>query len=211
MRSERQHPDMIRSELQWLASLATVPSLLVPSPVRTRAGALLTTIALEHGTVACSLLRWVAGDPFPQIPSPQQAAQLGRLVATLHLHARSWSPPQAFVRPRYDVAFYERQMQGCSQVSHEGLLQPPEWTLLRRTLEQVFRELSAQPVSLQLIHADLHRGNLLVAGSQACLIDFAFCGWGSPLFDVGTGLLGLPSAFAAITAPRWRRKPPEYR
>jgi Ser/Thr protein kinase RdoA (MazF antagonist) len=169
---------------------------------------LLTTIALEHETVACSLLRWVAGDPFPQIPSPQQAAQLGRLLAALHLQARAWSPPQSFVRPRYDVAFYKRQMEGCVQVVQEGLLQQPEWTLLRRTLEQVFRELSAQPVSLQLIHADLHRGNLLVAGSQVCAIDFAFCGWGSPLFDVGTALLGLPSALRVVALQAYQERIP---
>lgn len=208
LRSARQHPDMIRSELQWLEALTQETSLLVPRPVRTRAGELLTTQAFEQGTVVCSLLHWTLGDPFPQAPSSQQAAQLGQLLATLHIQARAWSPPQSFVRPRYDLAFYARQMEGCAQVVQEGLLPQTAWTLLQQTLEQVFTELSANPLPLFVIHADLHRGNLLVAGAQVCPIDFAFCGWGSPLFDVGTVLLGIPPSLRAITLQAYQEHIP---
>src|SRR5215472_13361404 len=45
LRSPRQQPDMVRSELQWLEALTEVPSLTSPRPVRTRAGALITTLA----------------------------------------------------------------------------------------------------------------------------------------------------------------------
>ncbi len=206
LRSPRQQPDMIWSELQWLEALTQETSLLVPRPVRTRAGELFTTLAFEQGTVVCSLLHWTLGDPFPQAPSSHQAAQLGQVLATLHLQARAWSPPQPFVRPRYDLAFYARQMEGCAQVVQEGLLPQPAWKLLQQTLEQLFTELSAKPLPLLVIHADLHRGNLLVAGSQVCPIDFAFCGWGSPLFDVGTALLGIPPSLRAVALQAYQER-----
>jgi Ser/Thr protein kinase RdoA (MazF antagonist) len=47
-----------------------------------------------------------------------------------------------------------------------------------------------------------------VAGSQVCLIDFAFCGWGSPLFDVGTALLGLPSALRVVALEAYQERIP---
>lgn len=208
LRSPRQQPAMIRSELQWLEALAEVPSLLVPRPVRTRTGELLTTIACEQETMVSSLLHWIEGDSFPPTPSSAQAARVGQLLATLHLQARAWTPPQSFVRPRYDLAFYEQQMEGCTQVLHEGLLQPPAWTRLRQALEQIFTELSSKPMPLQVIHADLHRGNLLVAGAQVYPIDFGFCGWGSPLFDVSTALLGLPPALRAMALQAYQEHLP---
>jgi Ser/Thr protein kinase RdoA (MazF antagonist) len=42
-----------------------------------------------------------------------------------------------------------------------------------------------------LIHADLHHGNVLVHGEELCPIDFSFCGMGDAMFDVSF-MISLP-------------------
>lgn len=46
---------------------------------------------------------------------------------------------------------------------------------------------------LILIHADLWQGNLLASETAVHPIDFSLCGFGFPLFDLGTCLPSIPA------------------
>ncbi len=96
---ERLRPDGIVFELQWLEALAHETDLILQHPVRTHNGALVQTVVGDDGEdVACSLLSWIEGDPFPKNPSLEQVERLGVVIETLHNHARRWTLPDTFTR-----------------------------------------------------------------------------------------------------------------
>ena len=62
----------------------------------------------------------------------------------------------------------------------------------QKTLEMILTTLAEAQEPLMLIHADLWRGNLLASETDVHPLDFSLCGFGSPLFDLGTCLPGIP-------------------
>ena len=192
LQGERLRPEGIVSELSWLEALTNETSLVLQRPVRTKEGALVTMIAGEQGNIPCSLLQWIEANPFPAIPSSDQVEQLGILIATLHIHARTWPVPERFVRPVYDLAFHRRQINKLAEGVHDGIIQEGDFVLIQKTLELILTTLAEAQEPLILIHADLWRGNLLISETAVHPIDFSLCGFGSPLFDLGTCLPGIP-------------------
>jgi Ser/Thr protein kinase RdoA (MazF antagonist) len=209
----RQRPEVIESELSWLEALADETDLVLPRPIRTKNGALVTTVTEEQENISCSLLQWIEADPFPATPSPDQVAQLGAIIATLHTHTRTWSVPQSFSRPIYDLTFHRQQIHTLARGIHHGIIQEADFAIIEETLEQILAILMQANDPLQLIHADLHRGNLLVAGARVCPIDFSLCGFGFPLFDLGTCLPAIPAHLRSIFLESYQQQkalPPGY-
>jgi Ser/Thr protein kinase RdoA (MazF antagonist) len=190
---ERLHPEGIASELHWLEALTDETSLVLQRPIRTKEGALVAVIVGEQGNIPCSLLRWIEADPFPAIPLSRQVERLGMLIATLHTHARTWSVPESFTRPVYDLAFHRCQINTLVEGVHRDIIQEGDFACIQETLELILATLAETQESLILTHADLWRGNLLVSQTDIHLIDFSLCGFGSPLFDLGTCLPGIPA------------------
>lgn len=190
---ERQQPEMIASELCWLEALSNETDLTLQRPVRTKSGDLVALVEGNQEEIPCSLLHWLEGEPFPDIPSTIQAARLGTIVATLHAHARTWTIPETFTRPAYDLTFHERQINKLASGVDMGVIREEDFVTIQRTLACVLDVLSKAQEPLLLIHADLHRGNLLAAGDAVYPIDFSLSGFGLPLFDLGTCLTSLPS------------------
>jgi Ser/Thr protein kinase RdoA (MazF antagonist) len=190
---ERLRPQGIVSELCWLKALSDETSLVLQRPVRTKEGDLLTMIAREQGDIPCSLLQWIEADPFPVIPLPDQVRRLGTIIATLHTHARAWSVPESFARPVYDLACYHQRINTLIKGVHDGIIREGDFALIQKTLEMIFTTLAEAQEPLILIHADLWRGNLLASKTDVHPIDFSLCGFGSPLFDLGTCLPDIPA------------------
>ncbi len=210
---ERLRPQGIVSELCWLEALADETSLVLQRPVRTKTGDLLTMIAGERGNIPCSLLHWIDADPFPAIPPIDQVRRLGIVIATLHSHARTWSVPESFARPVYDLAFYHQQISTLIRGVHDGIIRKGDWALIQETLELVLTTLAELQESLMLIHADLWRGNLLASNIDVHPIDFSLCGFGSPLFDLGTCLPGIPADLRPFLLDAYQQQamlPPTY-
>jgi Ser/Thr protein kinase RdoA (MazF antagonist) len=115
-------------------------------------------------------------------------------MARLHNHADSWSPPDGFVRIRWDArTFFGDTME------YGGIDAANVWDLLpvdlRRTFDDVAQrvgqrmdELGTDPVAFGLIHADLHLDNALFADGEARLFDFDDCGFGYRMYDVAVAL-----------------------
>ncbi len=205
-KGERLHPNGIASELCWLEALSNQTSLALQRPVRAKDGALVTMTVGEHGDIPCSLLQWIEADPFPAIPSPKQARQLGAVIATLHAHARTWSVPELFERPLYDLKFYRQQINTLIKGVHNGIIREEDFTLIQRTLEMMLITLTEAQEQRILIHADLWRGNLLASKTGIHPIDFSLCGFGSPLFDLGTCLPGIPAELRLILLDAYQQE-----
>lgn len=182
----------VASELEWLLALRRDTELPVAQPIRDRRGKLVPVLDLPGlGRRACTLLSWVEGRRLARFGVPSYA-KLGALTAELHAHAVSWKRPRGFVRPRWDASSFSRYVfQPHDERGWRGL---PRATrrLFRSVIERVEgveRALSVtHPRAFGLVHADLHRGNVLATPRGLVPIDFDDSGFGCHLYDLAVTL-----------------------
>lgn len=179
----------IRSELLWLEALHR-SRLPVQRPLRNLAGELVTRVEDGWGSpVNCSLLTWLEGDLYSrELETPDTVAQIGSLVGRLHLHASRWKLPEGFVRPRRDIAYYEHAIQSLEPAVDDGRIGYQDFKALQTAVDgliSLIRGLRKSRKLAGLIHADLHRGNLVYQGGRVSPIDFSFCSFGHFAFDLG--------------------------
>ena len=186
----------VRSELWWLTALRDEAGIAVPEPVRTRDGEL-TTVATDPGVAGprvCSMLRWMDGRIHSGSARPDHLRKLGAVMARLHNHADTWTPPPGFVRIRWDwTAFFGDAME------YGGLNAAKVWDLIPVGLRPLFDRVAARmdavmsrlghgPDAFGLIHADLHLDNALFTRDEVRLIDFDDCGYGHRVYDLAVAL-----------------------
>ena len=183
--------DEVRSELVWLSALRRETELVVPEPVPTGGGSLLTVVEGEGVPEprVCVLFRWVEGRFLDAGLNPAHLERVGGFMARLHEHALGFAPPAGFVRGRIgdvsdDVTTYVvgavAEVRGADDAA-----------LAARVLEAVRRarrELGEAPDAFGLIHADLHQENYLFHRGRVGAIDFDDCGWGHFLHDFAVTL-----------------------
>ena len=176
----------IRSTLQWLAALADDPHVRAPVPVPSRRGELLTVT--PEGTRAV-VLTWVPGRRHGGKPRGVHFERLGRLMARLHEHARSWRPPPGFALPAWDE---EGLMGGDGFVGVAGdpwIHVPDEArAALKEAREFARRGMRRARSTPMVIHADLHLGNVVFADGEARPFDFDDAGVGHPEYDWAAAL-----------------------
>ncbi|WP_163567333.1 phosphotransferase enzyme family protein [Fodinicola feengrottensis] len=178
------------SELEWLLSLAAEKTTVVPTPVATRSSELVVTSALNGSDepVTSALFEWIPGAA-PRHFGPELAAELGRVMARLHEHASGYRPSAPFERPAW----------GHQEVFDLGATMTSElaWSRLTSADRSMLREVSKKVRDRMptvgddwaLIHADLHRGNVVVMPTgEVAVIDFDDCGWGHYMLDIATML-----------------------
>jgi Ser/Thr protein kinase RdoA (MazF antagonist) len=194
----------IRSELLWLLALRHEEGLIVPEPVSTRDGALLTraSIAGVPEPRDCVVFCWVDGRfPSSQI-SVKELERVGAFMAKLHHQAENFVVPKGFFRKSWD---YEGLRSGVLGTDLEQ-----SWAHLsledRQILDEVGEHVQHTMHSLGegrevfgLIHADFYERNYLFSKGEVHAIDFDGCGWGYYLFDIGVAfstLLARPNYLA---------------
>ena len=151
---------MIESELAWLTALRRDTGLVVPEPVPTRAGTLLTTATVPEVPEPrlCVLFKEVAGRFFDAGLLPMHLWSVGWMMAQLHNHAETFVPPPGFTRPRWDWRAQFGPGTVFAPGRSMGLLTPYAETLFARAGERVAAGLAAlpeTPATFGLIHADL--------------------------------------------------------
>lgn len=210
-RSTQKTPELVRSELLWLAALQQQADLAVPGPVPNRAGELLT-IASAAGVPEprmCVLLRWVPGQFVDAGLTPEHLERVGAFMARLQASGAQFKPPAEFVRGRLDN-LYGKPL-GVTEARARQQVDNPadEATTIRLVTEvcspedgRLVGELIGRIRAVQrlvghgrdtfgLIHGDLHQENYLFHHGQVCAIDFDDCGYGHYLYDIAVTLLNL--------------------
>ncbi len=185
-------PVEIHSELAWMDALRQESPALVPGVIPTRSGGQVLEVVRQPplDSCYCVLFSCVPG----REPAEDQLAawfpRLGAITARLHRHARSWSVPAWFQRPRWDLAttLGDRPHWGSWQAS---VTDAEERRQTRRLADVVMSRLSEfgdGPARFGLVHADLRLANLLVNGERITVIDFEDCGFSWYLYDLACAL-----------------------
>lgn len=178
----------LRSEAEWLSALAGAGHP-VPATLRTADGDL---VALAGDPVKrCTVLRWLPGVPLTETDPSLTLPVVGRLLAGLHEHAASWTPPTGFTRAKWDAEAL------CGEGARWGhWSKATSWEPgLARLLEEAtavtiarLKRLGQTSEVFGLIHADLTPSNGLWHGGVAHAIDFDDCGDGWLCYDIAAAL-----------------------
>lgn len=179
----------IRSELDWMRLLAA-EGVAVPEP-------LAEPVTLSTGRIATAV-RWVAGAPLGDGGMPlsgdlsDQTARfraVGRAVAELHNATDRIGFAAGFTRHSWDIEgllgeapFWGRFWENPTLTDEEREIVLAARTRARARLEGF----AARGGDFGLIHADVLRENVMLAGGRVTLIDFDDAGWGFRLYDLAT-------------------------
>ena len=179
------------AELAWLAALARDTSLTVPL-IRFSTGT--ATPGLPDGG-RCVAFTWVQGRPCGSRPSRRLAADLGRVIATLHQHTRGFRTPPGFTRPVLDIGY----LSWAGSWHADQLARRPVDLAVRRLLAEtagrvdaVLALLGQDPAGYGLVHADLCLDNVLDHHGQARPIDFDDASWGHYALDLAITAADIP-------------------
>ncbi len=185
-----QDASTIQSELLWLLALRHDMGLVVPEPVPTRAGKLLT-LASTAGVPEprqCVVFRWVDGRFLRTRLAVNELERVGAFLAKLHLHAERFVVPAGFFRKRWDFEGLRSGVLGTDLEQSWAHLSREDRTVLDATAEKVQQAMQALGEGREvfgLIHADFYERNYLFSHEEVHAIDFDGCGWGYYLFDIG--------------------------
>lgn len=183
--------DELRSELRWMEAMRHA-GLTVPEPLPSAGGELLEDV---EGSWA-DMVGWLEGAPLGRTGAPLELdvragvfRRLGREIARLHDACDAWAPPAGFVRPHWDAAGLVGEAPLWGRFWENAALAPDARRLLGRFRDRAARDLAGSTFDYGLIHADLVRENVMLAGDAIGMIDFDDGGFGYRLFDVATALL----------------------
>ncbi len=180
----------VNAEMLWLEALCQDTDLVLPQPIRNQSGALVTQVqSPEAGEkINCTLLRWVEGDPYQRdLETADSAFQIGKIAAALHNHASRWQIPEGFTRPDRDIPYFEKMLQGIQPAVTDSRIRSSDYAVLETSVHLLIEQLRAIGKDRQvfgLLHADMHKGNMLLHQGQIRLIDFSFCAFGNFMFDL---------------------------
>jgi Ser/Thr protein kinase RdoA (MazF antagonist) len=182
----------IRSELAWISAIHAQDESLVPEVISTLDGCQMVEIVRDPPLDWCLCVMFSCAPGHE--PAPDELAQwfpsLGAITAQLHRHARSWTPPAWFDRPRWDLAttLGDRPHWGPW---HKSVTNPDERAQLQRLADVVTARLQrfgTGPQRFGLVHADLRLANVLANRQGLTVIDFDDCGFSWYLYDLACAL-----------------------
>ncbi|MDQ6660891.1 MAG: phosphotransferase [Chloroflexota bacterium] len=185
-----QDASTIESELIWLLALRHDMGLVVPEPVPTRDGSLVT-LASTPGVPEprhCVLFRWVDGRFLRSRLGVKELERVGAFMAKLHCHAEHFIVPEGFFRKQWDYEGLRSGVLGTDLEQSWAHLSQGDRAILDAVGERVqhaMQTLGEGSEVFGLIHADFYEGNYLFSKEEVHAIDFDGSGWGCYLFDIG--------------------------
>ncbi len=193
-------PDEMRSEVAWLQALAEETDIGCPAPVVRLDGGYITELSApeEDVKLSSSLFRWVPGRMLDEVLTLENVSRQGMLMARLHQHAGSFSPPAGFRIRTYDTVF-PYAAPGYAGIEplvlfDEGPAAPlgaGRRAVFENAYDRVageFEGLMQSGERLRVIHNDLHVWNVKVTRSGIFALDFEDMMWGFPIQDIATTL-----------------------
>lgn len=167
----------VLGELHWLAALRQATDLLVPEPVKTKDGRFIQEIEMEgvSGKRQVVLFHWLAGRPLRTYINRKNVRQMGRIMATLHQHARNFHFPAG--AEREDDDWLGMGHWPNTNAHARSVLSDDDIALCEATAQKVAKVIDQVDTTQHfgLIHSDLHFYNCLYCQGDVGVIDFDDC------------------------------------
>jgi Ser/Thr protein kinase RdoA (MazF antagonist) len=191
--------DHVTAEMAWLAALANDTGLSVPRPVPTRDGSLLVEFSAEGVPEPrlCEIFTWAPGSDLAEHLSLANLALLGKLSASLHVHARTFQPPAGLDLLRFDRVFPFPEPVILFDEPFAELFPPERRAVYLEAIQwaqAAIDRLQATGEAMRILHGDLHQWNVRVWRGVLSPIDFEDLMWGWPVQDIATTLYYLQDA-----------------
>ena len=187
--------DEIESELMWMDALGATNTVDTPRAIVAEDGERVVEVeAPGLGPRNVVMFEWLAGVA-PDLDDGDAASEqfeiLGEISARMHQHARRWSPPPRFVRPRWDYdtsigphGHWGRWQDGLGMGGEERA----QLQKLDQRIAERLRAFGQDPSRFGLVHADIRLANLLIDGGRVRVIDFDDCGFSWYMYDFATAV-----------------------
>lgn len=188
----------ILEELRWLKSLCESTDIPVQRPLLSHSGKF---VELASGEAIpdrnCSILEWLPGRMRFHKLTPKSFYAVGELTARLH---RSASKRKIQHRDYWTAeGLLGAKAKLGSLLELRKVLSDRDFSDLEKCRRMAFLKISEYqkryPERLNLIHADLHFGNMLWDQGRVLPIDFDDCGLGFELMDLAVTLYSSSSIF----------------
>ena len=189
----RKWPEHIWAESQWLRELEREGSISAPVPILTLKGEPYANqyFFYQSSNIDVIVYPWIEGEIVEDNPTNEQIYALGQAMAKLHRLSKDWQPS--------DVANF-LDVDRPLMVRRDNLFRFPQelisedqyklLTELRDRSQTLFDDLKER-FERQLIHADLHFGNILYNGDKMTILDFDDAGIGSRFQDLAISIFYL--------------------
>ncbi|HLT21049.1 MAG TPA: phosphotransferase [Thermomicrobiales bacterium] len=192
--------ETLQAEVAWLQALEAEPDIAAPAPIPAANGEHIVTASAPGVPEPrrCMVFSWLPGRPFQRPGVPEEFELLGRLMARLHDHTDRWQPPEGFTARRLDRLYSIGDPAGLlgavNRERFDGETQHAIAELEARITAELDRLFEGRP---QVIHADLHHGNVKLYRGTVQPLDFEDLGWGFPVQDIAISL------FYSLNNPRF--------
>jgi len=190
--------DHVAAEMDWLAALARDTALSVPRPLPARDGRLVVEAAAPGVPQPrlCEIFSWVPGKNLSENMTEANIANLGELMARLHLHAQTYHPPAKLSLLRFDRPFPFPEPVVLFDEPYAALFPPERRVVYEKAItwsRQSIDRLQAVGEPVRILHNDLHQWNVRNFHGVLSPIDFEDLMLGWPVQDIATTLYYFPS------------------
>ena len=187
----------VAAQQAWVHAIARETDVRVPDAVAAPDGRTVVPVPCEElGRDLLSVVNtWLDGPDVGEC-DPEQARALGRAMAILHEHARTFVVPEGAGFPVFDEPLFgdRNLLEGTT------LLDPQACTVLDDAFERTrsaFAALGASAAAVPL-HGDLHGGNLKWHEGRLAVFDFDDAGVGAPVLDLAIATFYLRGGDPAV-------------
>lgn len=190
--NRRKPTSALDAEMAWLVAIDRDTELTVPAPLPARDGRLHVPVVVEgvDAVLHLAVMSWLPGRDL-DVPTVPATRELGRQMARLHEHARSWSRPPGIEFPAVDTVLMDSPDRLRTIHPAVSDAQRALFTDALEQIEPAFDALIAAGERMP-IHADLHPWNVKWLRGRMALFDFDDAGMGVPAQDLAISTYYLP-------------------
>lgn len=189
----RKWPEHVWAESQWLLALAREGSVNAPVPILNLQGEPYSNqyFFYQGSNIDLMIYPWLEGEVSEKDPTEEHLFELGRRMAQLHQLSRAWKPSGYANFLDVDRPLMVRR--DNLFLFPQPLISEAQYQLLEdlRDRSAALFESLKERLERQLIHADLHFGNILHNKGEMAILDFDDAGIGSALQDLAISIFYL--------------------